>query len=86
MSILKLLSSVACCMFVLTACGDDLTAQAKKAAAEISAEAKKTASQKIEEAKNGTIDQLKQIRVEPSAEKDKKPADSDAKSSSEKGK
>lgn len=86
MSTLKLISTAACCTLVLTACGDDLTAQAKKAAAEITAEAKKTATQKIEEAKNETIDQLKQIRVEPVSEKDKKPADSDAKSASEKGK
>ena len=85
MNALKLISVVTFSTLALTACGDDLTAQAKKAAAEITAEAKKTATQKIEEAKNETIDQIKQIRVEPGSVKDKKPGDPEAKGSGEKG-
>lgn len=55
-----LLSLVSTCLIV-SGCGDDLTAQAKRAAEEVAAEAKKTAASKIDEVKNATVEQLKQL-------------------------
>jgi len=43
----------------LSACSEELTTQAKKAAAEIAVEANKAATQKIEQVKNDAIGQLK---------------------------
>lgn len=65
----------------MSGCGDDLAAQAKKAAQEVAAEAKKTAAAGIEAGKNAATDQLKQIRKDGDGEKDN---DGGSKSSKEK--
>ena len=77
-------TTVAVCIFCLSACGDELSAQAKKAAEEVAAEAKKTAVKKIEEAKTETVDQLKQIRAESVG--DRKPEAGETKVRGEKDK
>ena len=45
----------------LSACSEELTTQAKKAAAEIAVEANKAATQKIEQVKNEAVGQLKNL-------------------------
>ena len=64
----------------VSGCGDDLAAQAKKAAEEVASEAKKTAAKKIDDAKNETVDQLKQLRVGAEGEKEGKGDKGDASS------
>ena len=65
----------------LSACSENLTAQAKKAAAEVAAEANKAATKKIEEAKNDAIGQLKELKGGTEAEKEEKGAQADSKTS-----
>ncbi|HET7832964.1 MAG TPA: hypothetical protein VFK88_08385 [Gallionella sp.] len=54
----------ACMLMLLSGCGEELTAEAKKAADQIAAEATKTATKKIDELKNDTLSQLKQMQGE----------------------
>ena len=70
----------------LSACSEELSTQAKKAAAEIAVEANKAATQKIEQVKNDAIGQLKNLKVETEAKKDEKPGEADGRNLSEKGK
>ncbi len=54
----------ACMLMLLAGCGEELSAEAKKAADQIAAEATKTAAKKIDEFKNDTLSQLKQMQGE----------------------
>lgn len=70
----------------LSACSEELTAQAKKAAAEVATEANKAATQKIEEAKNDALGQLKELKGGTEAKKEEQGAQADSKNSEEKAK
>ena len=81
----------------LSACSEELTAQAKKAATEVATEANKAAAgvateankaatQKIEEAKNDAIGQLKELKAGTEAKKEEKGAQADSKTTEEKTK
>jgi hypothetical protein len=70
----------------LSACSEELTTQAKKAAAEIAVEANKALTQVIVEVKNDTIDQLKNLNAETEAQKIEKPEEAEGKNSDEQGK
>lgn len=73
-------------VLALSACSEEITTQAKKAAAEVAAEANKVATKKIEEAKNDAIGQLKNLKIETVPKKDEKTAEADSKNSGEKAK
>lgn len=70
----------------LTACSEELSTQAKKAAAEIAVEANKAAAQKIEQVKTDALGQLKNLKVKTETKKDEKPGEADGNSSGEKSK
>ncbi len=73
-------------VLALSACSEELSTQAKKAAAEISVEANKAASQKIEQMKTDAVGQLKSLKVETETRKEEKPGEADGKISGEKSK
>lgn len=74
---------IASAALALSACSEELSTQAKKAAAEIAVEANKAAAQKIDQVKTDAVDQLKNLKVETKTKKEENPDEADGKNSGE---